>query len=112
MRNECTGSDPTVCWPRQTAAQIPDVTERGVPSHQEVSHTHTHTHTLAAQIPDVTERSKSVSHTHTRFPVCGMMHIKEPLLLIGKSNLCGGSGFSISLSEWSFTICLTPYSRK
>ena len=26
-------------------------------------------------------------------PVCGMMHIKEPLLLIGKSNPCGGSGF-------------------
>ena len=36
------------------------------------------------------------------YPVCGMMHIKEPLLLIGKS----------SLSEWSFTICLTPYKRK
>ena len=29
------------------------------------------------------------------YPVCGMMHIKEPLLLIGKS----------SLSEWFFTIC-------
>ena len=27
------------------------------------------------------------------FPVCGMVHIKEPLLLIGKSSLCGGSGF-------------------
>ena len=27
------------------------------------------------------------------YPVCGMMHIKEPLLLIGKSSLCGGSGF-------------------
>ena len=26
-------------------------------------------------------------------PVCGMVHIKEPLLLIGKSSLCGGSGF-------------------
>ena len=24
-------------------------------------------------------------------PVCGMVHIKEPLLLIGKSSLCGGS---------------------
>ena len=38
------------------------------------------------------------------YPVCGMMHIKEPLLLIGKSSLCGGSGFALSLSEWSFTI--------
>ena len=38
------------------------------------------------------------------YPVCGMMHIKEPLLLIGKSSLCGGSGFPLSLSEWSFTI--------
>ena len=28
------------------------------------------------------------------YPVCGMMHIKEPLLLIGKSSPCGGSGFS------------------
>ena len=46
------------------------------------------------------------------YPVCGMMHIKEPLLLIGKSSPCGGSGFPISLSEWSFTICMTPYNRK
>ena len=37
-------------------------------------------------------------------PVCGVMHIKEPLLLIGKSSPCGGSGF-LSLS-------LTPYIRK
>ena len=41
-----------------------------------------------------------------------MMHIKEPLLLIDKSSLCGGSGFPFSLSEWSFTICLTPYNRR
>ena len=46
------------------------------------------------------------------YPVCGMMHIKEPLLLIRKSSPCGGSGFHLSLSEWSFTICLTPYNRK
>ena len=46
------------------------------------------------------------------YPVCGMMHIKEPLLLIGKISLCGGSGFPLSLSEWSFTICVTPYNRK
>ena len=38
------------------------------------------------------------------YPVCGMMHIKEPLLLIGKSSPCGGSGFPLSLSEWSFTM--------
>ena len=42
------------------------------------------------------------------YPVCGMVHIKEPLLLIVKSSLCGGSGFPFSLSEWSLTICLTP----
>ena len=41
------------------------------------------------------------------YPVCGMVHIKEPLLL--KSSLCGGSGFLFSLSEWSLSICLTPY---
>ena len=37
------------------------------------------------------------------YPVCRMMHIKEPLLLIRKSSPCGGSGFPLSLSEWSFT---------
>ena len=42
----------------------------------------------------------------------GMVHIKEPLLLIYKSSLCGGSGFPFSLSEWSLTICLTPYNRR
>ena len=47
------------------------------------------------------------------YPICGMVHIKEPLLLIGKSSPCSGSsGFSLSLSEWSFTICLTPYNHK
>ena len=46
------------------------------------------------------------------YPVCEMVHIKEPMLTIGKSSLCGGSGFPFSLSEWSLTICLTPYNRK
>ena len=46
------------------------------------------------------------------YPVCGMMHIKETLLLIVKRSPCGGSGFPLSLSEWSFTICPTPYNRK
>ena len=46
------------------------------------------------------------------YPVCGMVYIKEPLLLIGKSSPCGGSGFHLSLSEWFFTINLTPYNRK
>ena len=44
--------------------------------------------------------------------VCGMVHIKEPLLLIDKSSLCGDSGFPFSLSEWSLTICLTSYNRR
>ena len=52
----------------------------------------------------------------TKAVVCdilsGILHIKEPLLLIGKSNPCGGCGFPLSLSEWSFTIYLTPYNRK
>ena len=46
------------------------------------------------------------------YPVCGMMHIKEPSLLIRKSSLCGGSGFPLSLNEWSFTICPKPYNGK
>ena len=46
------------------------------------------------------------------YPVYGVVHIKEPLLLIGKSSLCGSSRFPLSLSEWSLTICLMPYNRK
>ena len=46
------------------------------------------------------------------YPVCGMVHIKEPLLLIDKSSLCGGTRFPFSLSEWSLTICLTPYNSR
>ena len=34
------------------------------------------------------------------YPVCWILHIKEPLLLIGKSSTCGGIGFALSLSEW------------
>ena len=30
------------------------------------------------------------------YPVCGMVHIKESLLLIGKSSPCGGSGFPLN----------------
>ena len=33
------------------------------------------------------------------YPVCRMVHIKEPLLLIDKSSLCGGSGFPFSLPD-------------
>ena len=46
------------------------------------------------------------------YHVCGMVHIKNLLLLIGKSSPCGSSGFPVSLSEWFFTICPTPYNRK
>ena len=46
------------------------------------------------------------------YPVCGMMHIKEPSLLIEKSSLCGSSRLPLSLSEWPFTIYPTPYNRK
>ena len=34
------------------------------------------------------------------------------MVLIGKSSPCGVSWFPLSLSEWSFIICLTPYNRK
>ena len=33
------------------------------------------------------------------YPVCGMVHIKDPVLLIRKSSPCGASGFPLSLSE-------------
>ena len=43
------------------------------------------------------------------YPVCGVVHIKYLLLLIRKSSPCSGSNaFPLSLSEWSFTICMTP----
>ena len=36
-----------------------------------------------------------------------------PLLLIGKSSLCGGSGFLSHYQNGPYlTICLTPYNRK
>ena len=38
------------------------------------------------------------------YPVCGMVHIKEPLLLIRKSSPCSSRRFPLSLSEWSFTM--------
>ena len=38
------------------------------------------------------------------YPVCGMEHIKEPLVLIRKRSLCGGSGFSLS-----YLSCPLPY---
>ena len=37
----------------------------------------------------------------------GMMHIKEPLLLIGKNSPCGGSRFPLLLSEWSLPYIFT-----
>ena len=46
------------------------------------------------------------------YPVSGMVHIREPLLLIGRSSPCGGRGFTLSQSEWFFNICPTPYNRK
>ena len=53
----------------------------------------------------------------TKAVVCAILSvgwciIKEPLLLIEKSSLCGSSGFPFSLSEWSLTICPMPYNRK
>ena len=36
------------------------------------------------------------------YRVCGIVHVKEPLLLIRKSSPCGGSEFP--LSEWSDAI--------
>ena len=50
-----------------------------------------------------------ISH-FTQCSTTGMVHIKEPLMLIWKNSPCsGGSGFPLSLPEWSITICPTPY---
>ena len=74
-------------------------------------------HTLVAVVVVVIVGPSSCSSSSSNssgmcYSVCGMVHIKEPLLLIEKSSPCGGSRFPLSLSEWSFTICLTPYNRK
>ena len=36
--------------------------------------------------------------------LCGLVLIKDALLLIEKSSLCDGSGFPLSLSKWSDAI--------
>ena len=52
------------------------------------------------------------------YPVCGMLHIKEPLLLIRKTSLySGGSGFSLPLNIHSLIYSLLavhtfPYVKK
>ena len=44
------------------------------------------------------------------YPVCGMIHIKDSLLLIRKSRpWSGGNGFFVLLSRWSFTLSLMSY---
>ena len=45
------------------------------------------------------------------YPLCGMVHITLAANR-KKSSPCGGRRFPLSLSEWSFTICRTPYNRK
>ena len=54
---------------------------------------------LSGPLPYVCNKDRSMC-----YPVCGMVHIKELLLLIGKSSPSGGSGFPLSLSEWSDAI--------
>ena len=76
-------------------------------THRTMSECFYHRATTCAALMVLDEKGRGMC-----YPVGWMMHIKEPLLLIRKSNLCGGSGFPLSLSEWSFTICLTPYNRK
>ena len=39
------------------------------------------------------------------YPVCGMVHIKEPFLSIEKSSPCGGSGF---LPSPDYSMLLKP----
>ena len=68
-------------------------------------------YTDAAQDPVFSEVITSPCNRKHIFFI-SMIHIKEPLLLIGKSSPCGGSGFPFSLSEWSDTICLIPYNRR
>ena len=66
------------------------------------------THSAISRSNDWCDKGRGMS-----YPLSGVMHIKYPLLLIEKSSTCSGeSEFPLSLSEWSFSIYLTPYNRK
>ena len=43
----------------------------------------------------------------TCYPVCGVVHVKEPLLLIGKSSPCSGG-----IGVFSLTILMVLYHIK
>ena len=59
------------------------------------------------------QRLKVTQASHgMHYPVYGMVHIKGPLLLFGKSPSSGGSEFPLSLYEWAFTICLMSFNHK
>ena len=45
-------------------------------------------------------KTNSIEFRGRCYPVCGMMHLKENLLLIRKSSPCGGSGFPFSLDRY------------
>ena len=46
------------------------------------------------------------------YPVCGMVHTKEPLLLIGKEYPVVAVGFLSRYLRGPLPLCLTPYNRK
>ena len=48
----------------------------------------------------------------TKAVVCAILSVDGAYKRTGKSSLCGGSRFSLSISEWSFTICPMPYNHK
>ena len=52
----------------------------------------------------------SIKNCRLCFPVCGKVYIKDPLLLIGKSSICGDNGFPLK-KYVTMTICLTANSR-
>ena len=52
----------------------------------------------------------SIKDCGTCCPVCEKVHIKDSLLLIGKSSLCGDSGFHLK-KYVTMTICLMSNSR-
>ena len=46
------------------------------------------------------------------YPVCGMVHTNEPLLLFEKSSPCSRDSRLICYLSDPFTICLMPYNCK
>ena len=75
-------------------------------------------HQVYSMVEDIIGRFNSFTVntgviTYTHYHWYGKCQFAHQMLLIEKSSpSSGGNRFPLSLSEWSFTICQTPYNHK